>query len=1416
MKLFLDKDFFESPKVPRVYLCNTSKTIISELPVINLHGTFKWGTYSEISFDLPRTYVDMLSGETKVHPAYDKVEAPRNVLVENYGYFALQDIDDTSNDNDIKSVTAFSLEYATSNKYLTNWFINTGEVDSKEVLYNESLYGTDYNTDQDSFYKLASGEFDPYESYYSWNYVDSDSHIYEQISIRDAVKYQEYLDFNKQEDALPQQKLYVKKFSNVQFYNPNKKGLSLLHLIFENIPDWRIGNVDQALWRKERRFSEDRISVYDFIQNNLRDTFGCATVWDSLSGKVHFYEELEDDDESNSEATTRFETDVFISKDNLASETKVSYSSDNIKTKLVVTGGEDLDIREVNLGRNEIMDLSFYHTLEWMESDLFEAYSKYLNALNEAETGFDRYGYPSTNYPVSYTDAMKGWVSANNAYNDLMNAVPVGDNVVLVGDEFKKLYCTYHPFDTVYYDGTINQGTYYILAEDLYVDEKLTKPIEVPTGVKTYVAQGALLVYSEQEKKFEVNMNNDVNQLALISQLNVYHVDKDTTANKQDNILLKLKHPTSSNTATIRIYDKRKVATEYAKKVKYYAKTIDGKWFDNPISISNGVEFNEKKQEYGNRLYTNDYYIQSVVINALTGISEEPDEYPISQWLNDELTAKKMELEEYKITYIGTMGAYFVLAKDEKNPDNLQDYGIRLLEEKHKTYTTIFQTQTEAMFSQEKLQCIVQDDEPVGDYSTGTRWLDTNSNPITLKEVQEVDRVRKWVVINPDVSELEREKYENYQRYIDNYEKLQAVQEVLTAKKRNAEYCKEGQLVTDRQIDTTLYTKDEDGFYRYNGGLLEEHLRAAAVDYFNGIPDVKHTITRISVDQSFPLYTFITSADPIIYEPNTQEFNLHTQYYVNPVISTYGKNTEPFNPDTEYYIKDSTTLTYNMVEIADEFVFESYGGNAENTQLYIIVEMDNTLVYVPITIANESDFDAIEKEKTLYVVTSGHFYAVYLKDKIPYVAYANSEGVYDMIMQYIRNKTEMNRFFTTDQWIRLSPFIKEDEFSDQNFFLSGTESEEAKTEIRKELMDAAWKELKTLCKPSLEFSMSMANIFALPEFKPLIEQFQLGNFIRVGVREDYVKRARLLEVDMNFDNLSDFSCKFGNLTTAKSEVDKHAELLAQAISAGKQVAKASGSWQKTVDEVNKLEEAIENGLQNVGLQIGRASGQAITWDETGFRCRKLVDGTTDQYEDEQIAIINNKIAITTDGGKNWDAAFGEFEIDTNGDGIDETLYGVIAKAVIAGYIEGSTIKGGSLEIGGSGGTFIVHNDGSVEILGPDNTEKYADKSLVSGYQFRIALEYEGSTIFVDRLDRCIVTCKVYSNATDITDKVLAQADSVFTWSKASNSNWKPTYVTDTIPNKILITHEDIERNASFACSVSFDETQFETEGGASE
>lgn len=1385
MKLSIPKDYFDgSPMPPRLFLCTPSGKIINELNASSVGLNAKWNSYSEISFETPMRYVDILTGETKVHPMYAKVESPRQIYAENIGFFILQDIDDTSGDNDIKSVTAFSSEYAVANKYLTSFYINTGEVGSKEVTYNEVNYGIDYSTDKDSFYKLASGTYDPYESYYVKKYTNTTDYIYEQTQV-DAVAYAEYIVKNNDTLAQPHEKLYMKKFANVQFYHQTKTGLSLLHLILEVVPDWKIGHVDATLWHKERTFSQDRVSVYDFLMNDVAETFGCVFEWDTITKTLNVYEEAEDGVEEDNTIQTRWATDVFISKDNLASEVQVKYSADNIKTKLTVSGGEDLNISEVNLDRNSIMNLNFYHTLDWMEQDLFEAYSRYLDMLNEAETGLDLYGLPSTIFPMAHSEAVKKWVASQNKYNDLMHTVPVENNTVLVGDEFKKLYCTYTPIDTAFSDKTITPTDQTVKSLGvLYSDSACTIPIVESTlsNGAMFIVQGYIYAYNSADGTFKYNSDaaTTTSLRALIKKLNQYHVDDDTNGNKTDNVLLKLKN-SNGDVATIRIYDPKMLYSgNYDPDKTYYQKKVSasGVATYTKLAITNAMAFATYDK---NSLYTNNYTIQSVVVRSDSGLSDAPSYWSMSdwdaldnvtpksfnEWVRGNLTAEAMNLKEYTVSYIGTMGAYLVLAKNEfevKNTksyelvpskDYLRQYGVNLLKEKHGIYTTIFQTQTEAMFSQEGYQCTVGDNAPTGTVADGTRWLDTNSVPVELKAYN--SSTNNWETISASLAPEEQKKYEDYQRYIDNYQKLQAVQEVLSEKEREAEYCLNGHAVADRSINISHYTMSDDGFLRYNGRLLEADMHRAAEAHFtelSAITGKTYTITRTGINQKLPLYTFTTSYDPIVYE----------------------KNTAVFNPNTQYYVKVGS-FAYAPVSIKNESSFNGYDGSAES--------------------------------KTLYIIKTGHEYAVYLQGTTPYVAYMDSRGVYQMIRDYIRDKTEISNFFTEDQWIRLSPFIREDEFSDSNFFWTDYDSEEQKIQVMEELMGAANKELNTLCQPSLEFSMTMANILALPEFAPLINQFQLGNFIRVQIRDGYIKRARLLEVNLNFDDLSDFSCTFGNLVTTKSEIDKHAELLAQAVGAGKQVAVAAGTWQRSADKVNKLEEAIEDGLKDAALQVGRASGQAITWDANGFYCRKFVDGTTDQYEDEQMAIINNKIVFTNDGWKTSEAALGEFQVDTNGDGVSETLYGLIAKAVVSGYIKGSIIEGGSLRIGGTGGTFIVNEDGSVQILGPDaTTPVYAtqDKidSVAQSRQYHTELVYDGSTIFSEPGQSCTITCKVFNWDSEIKN---LPSGTQFKWIRSSNvddSVWNASHIYTDI-NTITITNDDIEKNAQFSCEVQFDD-----------
>ena len=288
----LPSNLFDENFQIQTFLCQPNKEIIDEILPYDFNATFKFNAYSEISFTIDKYYNDLFDGTTKVHPCYRLIESLRIIYIRGIGHFIIQDVNENESDTYTKTVTCYSLEYNTGQKYLENFYVNTGEEGSIETMYHAQQYGAEYSID--NYYTLVNvgtDIFDPYERYYIKSYVDGNgvSYNYEEVPILNKDDFKN----NYQGDSSATT-LYVKKYSNVRFYWPTKPALSLLHHVFDRIPEWKIGHVDKDLWYQERTFTEDRTSVYDFLYNTAAKTLKFVMVWDSINGVVNFFKTEED------------------------------------------------------------------------------------------------------------------------------------------------------------------------------------------------------------------------------------------------------------------------------------------------------------------------------------------------------------------------------------------------------------------------------------------------------------------------------------------------------------------------------------------------------------------------------------------------------------------------------------------------------------------------------------------------------------------------------------------------------------------------------------------------------------------------------------------------------------------------------------------------------------------------------------------------------------------------------------------------------------------------------------------------------------------------------------------------------------------------------------------------------------------
>lgn len=138
-------------------------------------------------------------------------------------------------------------------------------------------------------------------------------------------------------------------------------------------PNWSVGYVDSELMTTYRSFNVSDANIYNFLTNDVSKAFECIFIFDTIERKINVY--------SINNATT--ETDIFLSFDNIISESNFSEKSDEITTCLSVYGGGDLDIRTVNpLGTNKIYDFSYYKNINWMTSGLISSINQWESRIS--------------------------------------------------------------------------------------------------------------------------------------------------------------------------------------------------------------------------------------------------------------------------------------------------------------------------------------------------------------------------------------------------------------------------------------------------------------------------------------------------------------------------------------------------------------------------------------------------------------------------------------------------------------------------------------------------------------------------------------------------------------------------------------------------------------------------------------------------------------------------------------------------------------------------------------------------------------------------------------------------------------------------------------------------------------------------
>lgn len=251
-------------------------------------------------------------------------------------------------------------------------------------------------------------------------------------------------------------------------------------------------------------------------------------------------------------------------------------------------------------------------------------------------------------------------------------------------------------------------------------------------------------------------------------------------------------------------------------------------------------------------------------------------------------------------------------------------------------------------------------------------------------------------------------------------------------------------------------------------------------------------------------------------------------------------------------------------------------------------------------------------------------------------------------------------------------YKREDTYQNDNYISDGFENDEIFKRAN-EFLDAAKEELFKSGEHQKNISGSLVNFLSMKEFKPLIDNFEIGNFIRVGI-DGKVYRLRLVSYQISFNDTQNIDVEFSDVTKVRNGYSDLQSILDKTQSIASSYDSIAHQVKNSQKQTDIVKNWFESGLDATTVKIvNNSENQNIVIGDSGLLARRK-DDVFDKYEDSQLKVISNGIYITDDNWRSVKTAVGKFNYVDPETGESKIKYGINAEAIVGQFILGQNLK----------------------------------------------------------------------------------------------------------------------------------------------
>lgn len=184
---------------------------------------------------------------------------------------------------------------------------------------------------------------------------------------------------------------------------------------------------------------------------------------------------------------------------------------------------------------------------------------------------------------------------------------------------------------------------------------------------------------------------------------------------------------------------------------------------------------------------------------------------------------------------------------------------------------------------------------------------------------------------------------------------------------------------------------------------------------------------------------------------------------------------------------------------------------------------------------------------------------------------------------------------------------------------------------------------------------------------------------------DTVIKLRLISFTVDYNDTSKIDVTFSDAIRVHDIYEDASSIQVQANSAAMSFQFNKDQYDKSSKQSNWVAEMRKYGLDVAAVQIHNAKNQSQIWDKTGMTFKMWNDERND-FDPEQIKIINNMMVFSDDGFKTSKMAIGKIPIDKNGN----YAYGINAEVLMS-----KLVMSENLWIENDSGTYKFNDSGFI-------------------------------------------------------------------------------------------------------------------------